>query len=96
MVKIGEQGFEMIRGGVVSEQTLSRLACLSIVFVCTGNTCRSPMAEALCRMMLAKRLRCAPEELQDRGVVVASAGLSAVMGGSAESRGCCRTVGSGH
>jgi tRNA threonylcarbamoyl adenosine modification protein (Sua5/YciO/YrdC/YwlC family) len=81
VIKIGERGFEMIRGGVVSEQTLSRLACLSIVFVCTGNTCRSPMAEALCRSMLATRLRCSPEELQDRGVVISSAGISAVMGG---------------
>jgi tRNA threonylcarbamoyl adenosine modification protein (Sua5/YciO/YrdC/YwlC family) len=81
VVKIGDRGFEVIRGGVVSEQTLSRLACLSIVFVCTGNTCRSPMAEALCRSMLAARLHCSPDELQDRGIVVASAGLSAVMGG---------------
>ena len=26
-----------------------------IIFVCTGNTCRSPMAEALCRQEAAKR-----------------------------------------
>lgn len=28
---------------------------MTIVFVCTGNTCRSPMAEALMRAELAKR-----------------------------------------
>ena len=45
VIKINDHNFEVIRAGVVSEQTLRRLASLSIVFVCTGNTCRSPMAE---------------------------------------------------
>ena len=40
-----------------------------IIFVCTGNTCRSPMAEAVCRSEL-KRLRA-------EGVEVLSAGISA-------------------
>lgn len=40
-----------------------------IVFVCTGNTCRSPMAEAICRQETARR------ELAD--VRVTSAGLAA-------------------
>lgn len=41
---------------------------MTVLFVCTGNTCRSPMAAALMR-----------EELQQRGVsaAVASAGLAA-------------------
>ncbi len=81
VIKINDHDFEIIRAGVVSEQTLRRLAILSIVFVCTGNTCRSPMAEALCRSMLAKRLGCAVQELADRGVIVSSAGISATMGG---------------
>ena len=40
-----------------------------IIFVCTGNTCRSPMAEAVCRSEL-KRLRA-------EGFEVLSAGISA-------------------
>jgi protein-tyrosine phosphatase len=54
-------------------------ACL-ILFVCTGNTCRSPLAEALCKKLLAERLGCAVEELPGRGYVVCSAGLSAFPG----------------
>jgi L-threonylcarbamoyladenylate synthase len=51
-----------------------------IVFVCTGNTCRSPLAEAICKKLLADRLACAVEELPSRGFVVQSAGLAATEG----------------
>ncbi len=81
VVKVVDGGFEVIRAGVVSELTLRRLSSLTIVFVCTGNTCRSPMAEAICRHLLAEKLGCKTDELQDRGVVVQSAGVSATLGG---------------
>jgi protein-tyrosine phosphatase len=48
-----------------------------IVFVCTGNTCRSPLAEALCKKRLAEQLGCAVDELPARGFSVQSAGLAA-------------------
>ena len=44
VIQVGEKDFEVLRAGVVSEQTLKRLSSLMILFVCTGNTCRSPMA----------------------------------------------------
>ena len=75
--------FEILRAGVVSEQTLKRLASVVVLFVCTGNTCRSPMAEGMFRQAMAERLGCRARELEDRGVVAASAGLAAMMGGRA-------------
>ena len=49
---------------------------MKILFVCYGNICRSPMAEALCRHALAAR-----QDLRD--VVVASGGVGAVDGNCA-------------
>ena len=81
VVKVTDKGLEILRPGVVSPQTLRRLSCFMILFICTGNTCRSPMAEAIAKKMIADRLGCSPAELADRGVLVMSAGLSAMMGG---------------
>ena len=52
----------------------------SIVFVCTGNTCRSPLAESLCRFKLAQALGCSPGELEAKGYRVVSAGVMAFPG----------------
>lgn len=81
VVRVDGDRFEVIREGVVSKQTIQRLASAIILFVCTGNTCRSPMAEAMFRAILASKLGCKPEELADRGVLVMSAGITAMMGG---------------
>ena len=45
---------------------MGRLSPCMIVFVCTGNTCRSPLAEGLCKKLLAERLACAADELRGR------------------------------
>lgn len=83
LLAVNGNSWEIVRTGAVSaEQIRERTAC-RIVFVCTGNTCRSPLAEALCKKQLADRLGCAVEELPGRGYHVVSAGLAASAGGSA-------------
>ena len=85
VVRVNRGRYEILRAGVVPERTLRRLSSVLVLFVCTGNTCRSPMAELLCRDMLAKRLKCNIDELEDHGVLVMSAGIAAMMGGRASS-----------
>jgi protein-tyrosine phosphatase len=77
LVRVRHEQWDVVREGVASTRTLNRLAGNMFLFVCTGNTCRSPMAEGLFRKLLAERLKCQEDELVDRGYMVASAGVAA-------------------
>lgn len=83
VVSVTGNQFQVERAGVVSERMLERLAGEVYLFVCTGNTCRSPMAEAIFRKMLADHLNCREDEIIDQGYVVLSAGLAAYRGSAA-------------
>ena len=76
-VAVSNDKYTILREGAVTRETIARLTARIILFVCTGNTCRSPMAERLCEMLLAERLNCTVDQLEDHGFVVMSAGLSA-------------------
>lgn len=91
VVEVGEHDFHMLRPGIVSEETVRRLSSVMVLFVCTGNTCRSPMAEALFRQMVAERLGCRPDEIESHGVIIGSAGVAAWAGGRA-STGALETM----
>lgn len=80
VVQLGTSGMEILRAGAVSEANLKRLSSWMAVLVCTGNTCRSPMAEVLLRKHLADKLGVKLEELEDHGVMVMSAGVAAAAG----------------
>lgn len=101
VVALNGSGYKILRTGVWDERTIRRLAMIDILFVCTGNTCRSPIAEGLCKQMLARRLGCELDELLERGVRVHSAGTLGLSGGrvSEASVEACRRRGvdiSGH
>lgn len=80
IVGIADNQWKILQPGVVTETTLKRLSSEIYMFICTGNTCRSPMAEGLFRKLLADKLKCQEDELSDRGFIVGSAGLAAAMG----------------
>jgi protein-tyrosine phosphatase len=67
----------------LSIDQLRETAGLRIGFVCTGNTCRSPMAEALARDIVAERLRIAPGRIGDFGFAIESMGVLAGEGAPA-------------
>ena len=72
--------WKLLRSGVLDERAIRRLVSTTILFVCSGNTCRSPMAEAIARQLLAKKLGVREDELESRGYVVMSAGSFAMPG----------------
>jgi protein-tyrosine phosphatase len=82
-VRIEKDAWRVVEEGVPSAKAIQRMAGELILFVCTGNTCRSPMAEAVCRRLLAERLSCADDELPHHGYTVISAGLAAAVGAPA-------------
>jgi|SRR5882672_1391649 len=83
VVRIRGGRAEVVREGAIPRSVIDEVNVTTLLFVCTGNTCRSPMAEALARKMLADRLQVKESELPDRGYKVLSAGTSAGHGGAA-------------
>ncbi len=86
VVRVGRTDWELLREGIISESMIKRTIKTHIVFVCTGNTCRSPIAEALCREALAEHHGVEEADLPALGYVVSSAG-TATAGGSRLSSG---------
>jgi L-threonylcarbamoyladenylate synthase len=83
VVRIDGSEVFVVEEGVLSAKAIERMAGEMILFVCTGNTCRSTMAESLMRRKLARRLRCSDDDLLDHGFSVMSAGLAAHRGSPA-------------
>jgi protein-tyrosine phosphatase len=75
--------YEVVRAGVYDERIIERLLKTTVLFVCSGNTCRSPMAEGLARRILSDKLQVEPDLLESKGICVVSAGSFAMPGSRA-------------
>lgn len=75
--------WDVLRSGVVADDDVQRLMARMYLFVCTGNTCRSPMAEGLAIKLLSEKLGCDANSLDQNGFWVESAGIFAFGGGGA-------------
>jgi len=80
VVKMSSAGIEVLREGVLGKHEIEVLSTARILFVCTGNTCRSPMAEAMASNYLANKLSCKVDELAVFGYKIESFGISAYDG----------------
>src|SRR5690606_10687714 len=68
------------REGVYDERFVRKLMRWTMLLVCSGNTCRSPMAEDLAAKILADARGLGVEDLETAGVRVISAGVFAMPG----------------
>jgi protein-tyrosine phosphatase len=95
VVKYGADGIKLLRDGVYSQNDILKMSSIRILFVCTGNTCRSPMAEGICKKILADKIGCSIDSLSGFGYKVESAGVAAIEGlpASEEAEIVCRQYG---
>lgn len=83
VAKVEGDTITVLREGAIPEARLRSSRWSHVLFVCQGNTDRSPLAGAIVRRSLAKRLGCGEHELEGRGFVISSAGLAAEPGAPA-------------
>jgi tRNA threonylcarbamoyl adenosine modification protein (Sua5/YciO/YrdC/YwlC family) len=82
---------DVLREGAIPASRVLDPSTVSVLFVCTGNTDRSPLAAALLRRRLAQRLGVPESALEAHGFVVRSAGVEALEGRPA-SPSCLRVA----
>ncbi len=80
VVRADDEGVAVLREGVVPAAEIREATARSLLFVCTGNRCRSPMAAAFAADLLARRAGVKPHELLEAGYRVGSAGTGCLRG----------------
>ena len=80
ILRVKGDSFEITRAGVFDDRIIQRQLRTTVLFVCSGNTCRSPMAEALARKQIAESYGVSEDQLDGKGISVVSAGVFALPG----------------
>jgi len=70
----------ILREGLLTGDEVLAMVAAKVLFVCTGNTCRSPMAALLARRMMASTLDVPDADLLARGLLLSSAGTGTLPG----------------
>ncbi len=83
VVQVIGQQIKVLREGSVNLESVNRMANFVGLIVCTGNTCRSPMGEAIFKKLVAEKVGCSPDDLMENGIQIASAGIAAMPGSPA-------------
>ena len=83
IVRIRGREMELVREGAIPREEVEHARAKVILFVCTGNTCRSPMAVALFRKLLSDSLGISPSQIKEHGFRILSAGTAAAQGSPA-------------
>jgi protein-tyrosine phosphatase len=63
--------FEVLAGGLFDDRYIKKKVERLVVFVCTGNTCRSPMAAAIAKDFLTRHRSPIPTRVASAGVATA-------------------------
>jgi protein-tyrosine phosphatase len=95
VVKLAPDGVDIIRVGAYSKEEIFQMSTVNFLFVCTGNTCRSPMAEGIFAKELSEKLESDIDSLAQKGYKISSAGTMGLVGvpASDESVEACRSRG---
>jgi tRNA threonylcarbamoyl adenosine modification protein (Sua5/YciO/YrdC/YwlC family) len=83
IIDFSVEPWKIVREGVYDARTIRRFLVRTYLFICTGNTCRSPMAAGVAREMLAARAGVPAARLSQHGIHVMSAGIYASDGAPA-------------
>lgn len=80
IVRFGADGWDIVRPGAMDERKIRQTIRRTIIFVCTGNTCRSAMAGGIAKVLLARREGVSVGDLRKNGIFVSSAGIWGIDG----------------